>query len=173
VIQHEKINRPDGTEDDIKIERFIYTSFKMKIFDNDTYLMRVENAPRALNEFFSFWKKIFNENFYIEPIKIDVMNTIFSILNSEFRNVKIKKVKASGISINITTSASIEVVSSHNALENFLSEFGKREFKFDYAKVQAIFNGSPCSLDIKTTSILSDSEVAIEFLERKLIRNDE
>ncbi|EJF3608643.1 hypothetical protein M8H51_004758, partial [Escherichia coli] len=80
---------------------------------------------------------------------------------------------ASGISINITTSASIEVVSSHNALENFLSEFGKREFKFDYAKVQAIFNGSPCSLDIKTTSILSDSEVAIEFLERKLIRNDE
>lgn len=173
VIQHEKINRPDGTEDDIKIERFIYTSFKMKIFDNDKYLMRVENAPRALNEFFSFWKKIFNENFYIEPIKIDVMNTIFSILNSTFRNVKIKKVKASGISINITTSANIEVVSSHNALENFLSEFGKREFKFDYAKVQAIFNGSPCSLDIKTTSIISDSEDAIDFLERKLIRNDE
>ncbi|MBG2588727.1 hypothetical protein I4544_21125 [Klebsiella michiganensis] len=173
VIQSEKINRPDGTEDDIKIERYIYTLFKIKSFANGKYLMRVENPPRALNEFFSFWKSIFNKNFFIEPVKIDVMEAINSIKHSFFRNVRIRKVKTSGIAINITTFANIEVISSSNALEVFLDEFGRKKFKFEYAKISAIFDGASCSLEIKTTGIISDNEGAIDFLQEKLMENND
>lgn len=171
VIQYEKINRPDGTENEVTIERFIYTPFTIYMHAEGKLLIRFKNPPRTLNEFFSFWKKTFENNFFIEQLRIDILSLIYSLSDSSFRDVKIKKIKASGMIANITSSATIEVTAPLNALEVFLKEFRLTQFKFEYAKIISNFHGAPCSLDIKTTGLSSDNIDAVDFLEDKIFRN--
>ncbi|WP_429192288.1 hypothetical protein [Aeromonas salmonicida] len=171
VIQHEKINRPDGTENEITIERFIYTPFIIYMNADGQLLIRFKNPPRTLNDFFSFWKKTFENNFFIEQLRIDILSLIASLSKSSFRDVKIKKIKASGMIVNITSSATIEVTSPLNALDIFLKEFRLTKFKLEHAKITSNFDGVQCSLDIKTTGLSSDNIEAVDFLEDKIFRN--
>lgn len=166
VIQYEKINRPDGTEDEIKIERFLYTSFVISIFSRGKFLIRIENSPRTLNEFIMYLKNILDYNFFVESVNINIFKLIPLMMNDTLKNINIKKIKASNIIINTYSSAIVEVTSSINALDVFMDKFKVKDFKLEYAKLTFSYDNTTYTLDIKNSGITVDNMAPINLIEK-------
>lgn len=139
-------------------EEEVITSTYIETYDtiawplgNGNICLVLKNSPRGVRPLIDMYSLLYGYGFSIEPIKLDVASfvDVFSGIK-EVKEFTIKKIKSTNILVNKDSTASVEITSSVNALNDLDSFLGSRnrvltKLRYEAKLINGVYKGEVLS----------------------------
>lgn len=147
-----------------------HIKFMLSPLKRSHYLLSVINPPKTIKSFVDFMQEITDFSIYFSTLNIDI--NVFIETLKRTRHVTLLKagrVKASGITVNDNSKASIELVSKANALNDIETLTASRKYSLDKIKASAHIDDKVVSFELSKSGSISISEEYSEIASTSIL----
>ncbi|ENM0187401.1 hypothetical protein AB5X33_002491 [Enterobacter hormaechei] len=169
-VEMEKIHQdyldPLGERYEQTLINYNIFEFSISPMEKDIYLLSIINPPKSIKKFIDRLSSSFNYEVTFSMIDLH-LNEIIKRLstNEKTRLLKINKLKASGLKLNDSSTACIDLVSKGNAVQE-IDDYAKGSmYTIDKIKGQMYFNDQKISFEMSKTGLLSLSNEELDIAE--------
>ncbi|HCM6457409.1 TPA: hypothetical protein N3001_002953 [Klebsiella aerogenes] len=144
-------------------ERYEQTFINYNIFEfsiitmeKDIHLLSIINPPKSIKKFIDRLSSSFSYEVTFSMVELRLNEIINRLtINENIRLLKINKLKASGLKLNDTSTACIDIVSKGNAVQE-IDDYAKGSmYTIDKIKGQMYFNDQKVSFEMSKSGLLS------------------
>ncbi|WP_125268753.1 hypothetical protein [Acinetobacter soli] len=132
IILKEETNNPYGEKSFIEYEYFINQEFYLVNHSSKYYLVII-NPSKFSKNFYSYFDNIVGLKLILKDKKIDINHLLE--FNLKDINYKLVKAKFSSVALSKNSKATIEIISSSNAIEDFKNNFGEVYYEINKIKI--------------------------------------
>lgn len=153
---------PFGEKIELELPEYIIFDFVMQKIDKGKYLIYIFDSPATIKPFVNYISGLLAYDFAVAPLNIDLESTI-SRLSGYVDQLKVSKLKVSGVKINSTAKAIVEVSSLNKGMEDLHSFVGEGNYRVDRVKGEARLLHSKVVFELSKhgTSLMSEKMIPV------------
>ncbi|EPS2706946.1 hypothetical protein ACTEV4_000810 [Cronobacter turicensis] len=169
-VEMEKIHQdyldPLGERYEQTLINYNIFEFSISPMEKDIYLLSIINPPKSIKNFIDRLSSSFNYEVSFSMIDLHLNEIIKKLsINEKTRLLKINKLKASGLKLNDSSTACIDLVSKGSAVQE-IDDYAKGSmYTIDKIKGQMYFNDQKISFEMSKTGLLSLSNEELDIAE--------
>lgn len=169
-VEMEKIHQdyldPLGERHEQTLINYNIFEFSISPMAKDIYLLSIVNPPKSIKKFIDRLSSSFNYEVTFSMVDLHLNEIIKKLsTNEKTRLLKINKLKASGLKLNDTSTACIDIVSKGNAIQE-IDDYAKGSmYIIDKIKGQMYFNDQKISFEMSKSGLLSLSNEDLDITE--------
>lgn len=154
----ETITLPFGGTQTVTSVKYIIFPFKIIQISPDIALLKLSNPSVSLKSFVNMIGTIYENDFAISKIKFEIASIIEFLSKSEkIDRYTINKLKVGAIPYSETTTASLKLLSTVNAYEEFLKLHNQESYKLEKITINGRISGQLETVTISVTGAISSS----------------
>lgn len=166
----ERITDPYGETSEFETTRYTSIRFKLiKRYDEAKFLFEIYNPPRSIRPLTLGLGNILG-SITVSEVVIPIME-IYSIMKSSSPRARIARLKASGISISVSSIIRVEVNSSEDAFHEFKNYFPKHGDSVEKIRVERPFPGDTGIFEVSANGLVSFEESSEELVRDLILAN--
>ena len=155
VISKELITDPFGNTEEVTSKRYIINEFTISRIRNN-HILILENPSRSVRELIRKLSEILGTSFYASAIQIDI-HALSEFLSNNRNSIHFKNTRAllSGVNLDEGSSATIEITSLKDAINDAKYHFKGKTFKIERARFTASSGTKKSTIEVRSTGLIS------------------
>lgn len=159
-VEMEKIHQdyldPLGERYEQTLINYNIFEFSITAMESNIYLLSIINPPKSIKKFIDRFSSSFNYEVTFSMVDLHLNEIIKKLsTNKKIQLLKINKLKASGLKLNDTSTACIDIISKGNAVQD-IDDYAKGSmYTIDKIKGQMYFNDQRISFEMSKSGLLS------------------
>lgn len=163
---------PFGNTNIFESIRFNYVDFELLLIDKESFLLKIQNAPKSLLSFYNSIQELLNFEVTIEPIKVNVPSLVGSLkTNIDVTQFRIISIKVSDIPISKDAKSKIEIYSQSDALEEFKNIYKYQQYTLGELKCSFRYKSNDVFAEFKKSGGITHSESINDLLIDEVIKH--
>ena len=160
---HQEYIDPLGVRYEQKLISYVEFDFLIEYIDKDYLLLSIINPPKSIKKFVSFICESFNYMISFGAVNLCLIDVIDKIKShSEIHLFVIKKINISGLKLNDSSTASVEIISKNNALKEVDIYTNGLSYSIEKIKGTMLFHDRKIGFEVSKSSLfISDDEFEI------------
>lgn len=170
VLRSEVSISPLGDEIVQEVVQYNSVRFSILPITNKIYLLTVFNPPKSIRFLVDRICKDFDYNVGVGAIDVNLVDILSLIDAREDVNLlKVSKVKVSNLVVGDSSKASIEIISSKDAMKDIKEVTRGRKFNIDKVKFSCLLNKERYEVEMSKSGCLTTTEEQLPFYTSLLI----
>lgn len=170
-VEMEKIHQdyvdPLGERYEQIIVNYNIFEFSITIIDKGMFLLSICNPPKSIKKFLDRLSSSFEYEVTFSMVELHLNEIVHKLLSNEnIQLLKINKLKASGLKLNDSSTACIDITSQGNAIAEVEDYAKGSKYIIDKVKGQMFYNDQRISFEMSKSGLISvnDEEFDIDEL---------